>query len=90
MPISVADAAASVAESLPLHYDLATGKPIDGRCDVADSFKEALETLVNQRIAQGEDPKDLFEELNREANHVFGQFDLEYELGLIKKADATD
>ena len=52
---------------------------------MARSFKEALETLVNERIAHGEDPRDLFEELSREANQVFGHFNLEYELGLRKK-----
>jgi hypothetical protein len=52
---------------------------------VAVSFKEALEGLVNERIAQGEDPRDLFEELSREANQVFGHFNLEYELGLTRK-----
>jgi hypothetical protein len=50
------------------------------------SFKEAL---VNERIAQGEDPRVLFEELSREANQVFGQFNLEYELGLTKKEGAA-
>ena len=54
------------------------------------SFKEALEALVNERIAQGEDPRDLFEELSREANQVFGHFNLEYELGLTKKESAAD
>ena len=54
------------------------------------SFREALETMVNERIAQGADPGDLFEELSREANHVFGQFNLEYELGLTKKEGAAD
>jgi len=54
------------------------------------SFREALDKMVNQRIAQGEDPQDLFEELSREANHVFGQFNLEYELGLTKKEGAAD
>lgn len=49
------------------------------------SFKEALETLVNQRIAAGENPQDIFEELSREANLVFGHYNLEYELGLNKK-----
>jgi hypothetical protein len=52
---------------------------------VAASFKEALESLVAERIARGEDPRDLFEELSREANQVFGHFNLEYELGLMKK-----
>ena len=52
---------------------------------MARSFKETLDALVSERIAQGEDPQDLFEELSREANHVFGQFNLEYELGLTKK-----
>jgi hypothetical protein len=52
---------------------------------MAASFKEALEALVNDRIAQGEDPRDLFEELHREANQVFGHFNLEYELGLMRK-----
>jgi len=54
------------------------------------TFREALDTLVNERISQGADPRDLFEELSREANHVFGQFNLEYEFGLTKKEGATD
>jgi hypothetical protein len=57
---------------------------------MASSFKEALETLVNERIAQGDDPRDLFEELSREANQVFGHFNLEYELGLMKKERGGD
>ena len=52
---------------------------------MASSFKEALEALVRGRIAQGEDPLDLFEELSREANLVFGHYNLEYEIGLRKK-----
>jgi len=52
---------------------------------MASNFKEALETLVNQRIAAGEDPLDLFEELMREANLVFGHYNLEYEIGLYPK-----
>ena len=55
------------------------------RYNVASSFKEALEALVHERIAQGEDPRDLFEELSREANLVFGHYNLEYELSLTKK-----
>lgn len=49
------------------------------------SFREALETLVHHRIEAGEDPQVLFEELTREANLVFGHFNLEYELGLFTK-----
>jgi hypothetical protein len=52
---------------------------------MAGSFKEVLEELINNRIAQGEDPRDLFEELSREANLIFGRYNLEYELGLTKK-----
>jgi hypothetical protein len=52
---------------------------------MASSFKEALEALVNARIAAGEDPRDLFEELTREANQVFGHYNLEYELSLTKR-----
>jgi hypothetical protein len=52
---------------------------------MAQNFKEALEVMVEQRIAAGEVPQDLFEELMREANLVFGHYSLEYELGLIKK-----
>lgn len=55
---------------------------------MAGSFKEALEALVNQRIAAGEDPQVLFEELSREANLVFGHYNLEYELGLFRKDTA--
>jgi hypothetical protein len=50
------------------------------------SFREVLETLVNERIADGADPKELFEELSREANLVFGHYNLESELGLFAKA----
>jgi hypothetical protein len=52
---------------------------------MAQSFHEALEALVNERIAAGEDPVTLFEELHREANLVFGHFNLEYELGMMLK-----
>lgn len=51
------------------------------------SFKEALETLVDQRIAAGDDPQELFEELQREANLVFGHYNLEYELGLFTRSN---
>ncbi|TVQ93312.1 MAG: hypothetical protein EA400_02635 [Chromatiaceae bacterium] len=51
----------------------------------AASFRDALEALVNQRIADGEEPQDLFEELTREANLVFGHYNLEYEMGLFRK-----
>jgi hypothetical protein len=51
-----------------------------------NSFREALEKLVNQRIEAGADPKELFEELRREANIVFGHYNLEYELGLFAKS----
>lgn len=54
------------------------------------SFKEALQTLVDQRIEAGEDPRDLFDELLREANLVFGHYNLEYELGLFTKAKETE
>jgi hypothetical protein len=57
------------------------------RCKMAESFKEALEALVNERVGEGEDPLDLFEELSREANQVFGHYNLEYQLGLTRKAD---
>lgn len=46
------------------------------------SFKEVLENLVNQRIAKGDEPQAVFEELLREANLVFGHYNLEYELAL--------
>ncbi|MCB1759776.1 MAG: hypothetical protein KDI68_08375 [Gammaproteobacteria bacterium] len=49
------------------------------------SFKEAIDALVHERIEQGDDPMDLFEELSREANLVFGRYNLEYEL-IDKKA----
>jgi hypothetical protein len=49
------------------------------------SFKEALQALVDHRIAAGDDPEELFEELRREANLVFGHYNLEYELGLFTK-----
>ena len=52
---------------------------------MSGNFKEALETLVNERIAKGEDPRDVFEELSQEANQVFDQYNLEYEFGLTKK-----
>jgi hypothetical protein len=36
-------------------------------------------------VAAGDDPEELFEELRREANLVFGHYNLEYELGLFTK-----
>jgi hypothetical protein len=60
---------------------------IDGRCDMAARLREALEAFVNEKIEEGYDPRDLFEELRREANQVFGHFNLEYEFSLIKRKD---
>jgi hypothetical protein len=57
---------------------------------MAGSFKETLEALVDERIAAGEDPRDLFEELTREANLVFGHYNLEYELGLFSKGSRDE
>jgi hypothetical protein len=54
------------------------------------SFKEVIQSLVDHRIAAGEDPQDLFEELSREANLVFGHYNLEYELGLFTKTKDTE
>ncbi|MGB5568173.1 MAG: hypothetical protein WBM81_02645 [Sedimenticolaceae bacterium] len=42
------------------------------------SFRDAIEALVNERIAEGADPQELFEELKREANIVFGHYNLDY------------
>ena len=56
---------------------------------MGSSFRDALEALLNQRIAEGADPQELFEELRREANLVFGHYNLEYELGLFEKSDKT-
>ena len=53
---------------------------------MANSFQEALETLVEKRLADGEDPMDLFQQLMQEANLVFDHYNLEYELGLFNKA----
>ena len=53
-------------------------------------FRDALESLVNQRIAEGADPQEVFEELRREANLVFGHYNLEYELGMFAKADRQE
>lgn len=54
---------------------------------MSSSFRETLEALVDQRIAEGADPQELFEELRREANLVFGHYNLEYELGLFAKSE---
>ena len=51
------------------------------------TFREVLEALVNERIAEGADPRELFEEISREANLVFGHYNLVYELGLIDKSE---
>jgi hypothetical protein len=51
------------------------------------SFRDVLETLVNERIAEGADPQQVFEELSREANIVFGHYNLEYEMGLFVKSE---
>lgn len=53
---------------------------------MSTSFREALESLVRRRIEAGDDPLELFEELTREANLVFGHYNLEYELGLFAKS----
>ncbi len=50
------------------------------------NFRDALESLVNERIAGGAEPQELFEELSREANLVFGHYSLEYELGMVPKS----
>jgi hypothetical protein len=47
----------------------------------------AATRLASQRIAKGADPQKLLEELSREANLVFGHYNLEYELGLFEKSD---
>jgi hypothetical protein len=52
---------------------------------MGQTFKEALEALVNARIEAGDDPMDVFDELHREANAVFGHYNLEFELALIEK-----
>jgi hypothetical protein len=52
---------------------------------MASKLRKALEALVNERIAQGDDPLELFDELSREANLVFGRYNLEYELTVLKK-----
>ena len=52
---------------------------------MAQTFKEAVEALVNPRIEQGDDPMDVFDEFHREANAVFGHYKLEFELALIEK-----
>lgn len=54
------------------------------------SFRNVLEDMVNKRIAEGADPQELFEELRREANFVFGHYNLEYELGLFAKSREQD
>jgi hypothetical protein len=54
------------------------------------SFRDVLETLVNERIADGAEPQELFEELSREANLVFGHYNLEYELGLFSKPEKQE
>jgi hypothetical protein len=50
---------------------------------MTQSFRTTLDKMVAERVAAGEDPVDLFEELAREANIVFGHYSLEYELGLM-------
>jgi hypothetical protein len=54
---------------------------------MAGSLRESLEAFVNARIEEGDDPRDLFEELRREANQVFGHFNLEYEFSFAKRKD---
>ena len=54
------------------------------------SFRDVLETLVNERIADGAEPQELFEELSCEANLVFGHYNLEYELGLFSKSEKQE
>ena len=52
---------------------------------MAQTFKEAVEAMVNPRIEQGDDPMDVFDEFHGEANAVFGHYQLEFELALIEK-----
>jgi hypothetical protein len=52
---------------------------------MAQTFKEAVEALVNSWIEHGHDPMDAFDEFHREANAVFGHYQLEFELALIEK-----
>jgi hypothetical protein len=52
---------------------------------MAQSFREILEALVDERIAKGGEPLEIFEELSREANQVFGHYNLEYECSLSRK-----
>lgn len=53
-------------------------------------FRASLEEMVEKRIAEGADPQEVFEELSREANLVFGRYSLEYEMGLFLKAKTKD
>ncbi|MGF1546751.1 MAG: hypothetical protein ACFCUG_05460 [Thiotrichales bacterium] len=57
---------------------------------MAPSFRESLEALIAERIASGEDPREVFEELAHEANAVFGHYNLEYELGLFLRERDTE
>jgi hypothetical protein len=52
---------------------------------MAQTFKEAVEALVNPRIEQGDDPTDVFDEFHRAENAVFRHYQLEFELALIEK-----
>jgi hypothetical protein len=52
---------------------------------MTQTFREALEALVNARIEAGDDPMKVFDELHREANAVFGHYNLEFELAHIEK-----
>ena len=54
---------------------------------MTQNFRTTLETMVAERVAAGEDPVDLFDELAREANMVFGHYNLEYELGLMLEGE---
>ena len=76
--------AAGAVRAAGLAYTL-PGNDDHEESPVSSSFKEALEALVEERIEAGEDPQDVFELLMREANQVFGHYNLEYELGLFDK-----
>lgn len=44
------------------------------------TFAEDLNQLITREIKKGTDPQDLVDELTREANLVFGNYNLEFEI----------
>jgi hypothetical protein len=61
--------------------EMAMAAQIDaGPGEGKSSFAEDLNQLITLEITKGTDPQDIVDELTREANLVFGHYNLEFEI----------